>query len=144
MKNFIILLFVSLIVLSSCSMRKDNVDTPHPGNENSLLTKHTWNGVNVVQYVNGQLSGKRFIKNLNYNFEKNNHFFVKENGQITNEGTWHLLNIFDQPVLRLSYNKDKIIKDYEINHLTEEVLQLSTYATDDHNNSTQKEYSFSK
>ena len=144
MKNYVLLLFVSLIVLSSCSMRKDNVDTPHPGDKNSLLTKHTWNGVKVVQYVNGHQSGKSFIKNLSYSFDKNNHFIIKENGQIVKQGQWFLFNIFDQPVLRLSYNKNKIFKDYEINDLTEDILQLSTYTSDSYNNSLQKDYLFSK
>ena len=125
-------------------MRKDNVDTPHPEDENSLLTKHVWNGVYVVQYVNGHHSSKSFIKNLSYSFDKNNHFFVKENGEITIEGTWYLRYISDQPVLRLSYNKDKIIKNYDINDLTEEEMQLSTYSTDSHNISIQKDYLFSK
>ena len=125
-------------------MRKDNVDTPHPDEENSLLTKHVWNGVYVVQYVNGHHSSKSFIKNLSYSFDKNNHFFVKENDKITIEGNWHLLNISDQPVLRLTYDKNKIIKNYDLNDLTEEILQLSTYSTDNHNISTQKDYLFSK
>ena len=100
--------------------------------------------MNVVQYVNGHQIGKSFIQNLSYSFDENNHFFVKENGKIIKQGQWILLNVFDQPVLRLTYNKDKIINNYEINDLSEEALQLSSYSTDSHNISTQKDYLFSK
>ena len=147
MKNYVLLLFISLAVLSSCSMRKDNVDTPHPGDKKSLLTKHTWKCVDAVQYVNGHRNGKIHINNLSYSFDKNNHFFIKENGQVIKQGQWDLLNFFDQAVLRLIYIKNdqnQTIEDFEISILTEDYLQLDKYFTDTSNNTILTEYFFSK
>ena len=117
---------LSLFMFSCTTEKKQNNTEP---TYEELLVAHSWNGIEVTRYVNGNAGSTNSITNLKYVFTNDFKYKKYDNNTLIQDGTWEIVTGSSINFVRTRYFdtnlNHNILDDLQVIQLTSDVFEYS-------------------
>ncbi len=143
--HFLILLLTGL-AMSNCSKEK-TAKQQDPTYE-ELLTAHSWNGVEVTRFVNGNATNTAPITGMKYVFTDDFQYKKYNNDVLMQEGNWEIVAASSIYYVRTRYFdanlNHNILDDLQIIQLTSDIFEYSVPYIDNSGDIKRDQYKYGR
>ena len=137
---------VMSIFMFNCTTEKKQ-DKADPTYE-ELLVAHSWNGIEVTRYVNGNASSTNSITNLKYVFTDDFKYKKYDNNILIQDGTWEIVGSSAIYFVRTRYFdanlNHNILDDLKIIQLTSDIFEYSVPFIDNSGDIKRDQYKYGR